>query len=105
MFILISIVIAIAANKSDLFEKEQVPENEARNFACEIGAFFQYTNLCNDEGIEELFKDIGCQFLDPNYKEKEEEKRKWELIENQKFPETQKNYKTKFDILLKWAKY
>ena len=87
MFILISKVIAIAANKSDLFDKEQVPENEARNFATEIGAFFNLTSCCSNTGIEELFKDIGLQILGQKYEEKEEERR------------------NKFYFLLKWAKY
>ena len=68
----IFIVIGLAANKSDLFDKEQVPEQEARNYASEIGAVFKLTSACTATGIEELFKSIGCKFLDPNYKEEEE---------------------------------
>jgi hypothetical protein len=59
----------LAANKSDLFDKEQVPEADARNYASEIGAVFKLTSACTAAGIEELFKSIGCKFLDPNYKE------------------------------------
>ena len=72
MYILINIVIGLAANKSDLFDKEQVPEGDARNYASEIGAVFKLTSACSGTGIEELFKSIGCKFLDPNYKEEEE---------------------------------
>ena len=61
----------MAANKSDLFDKEQVPEADARNYASEIGAIFKLTSACTASGIEELFKSIGCKFLDPNYKEDE----------------------------------
>jgi len=49
-----------------------VPEAEARNYASEIGAVFKLTSACTATGIEELFKSIGCKFLDPNYKEDEE---------------------------------
>ena len=59
----------MAANKSDLFDKEQVSEADARNYAQEIGAVFKLTSACNGTGIEEMFKTIGCKFLDPNYKE------------------------------------
>ena len=62
----------MAANKSDLFDKEQVPEGDARNYASEIGAVFKLTSACSGTGIEELFKSIGCKFLDPNFKEEEE---------------------------------
>ena len=62
----------MAANKSDLFDKEQVAEAEARNYAKEIGAVFKLTSACTAAGIEELFKTIGCKFLDPDYKEDEE---------------------------------
>ena len=67
-----NIVIGLAANKSDLFDKEQVPEAEARKYAQEIGAVFKLTSACTAAGIEELFKSIGCKFLDPNYKDEDE---------------------------------
>ncbi len=62
----------MAANKSDLFDKEQVSEAEAREYAKEIGAVFKLTSACTASGIEELFKSIGCKFLDPNFKEDDE---------------------------------
>jgi len=64
-----NVVIGLAANKSDLFDKEQVSEAEARSYAAEIGAVFKLTSACNATAIEELFKSIGCKFLDPNYRE------------------------------------
>jgi len=68
----INLVIGLAANKSDLFDKEQVPEAEARKYAQEIGAVFKLTSACTAAGIEELFKSIGCKYLDPNYKDDED---------------------------------
>ena len=62
----------MAANKSDLIEKEQVNEAEARKYAKEVGALFKVTSACTAAGIEELFKSIGFKFLDPNFKEEEE---------------------------------
>ena len=64
-------IVAIAANKSDLFEKEQVPESEARAFAKEIGAIFRLTSAYTAAGIEDLFRAIGSKYLDPNYVDEE----------------------------------
>ena len=63
------LVIGLAGNKSDLFDKEEVREEEAQNYAKEIGAIFRLTSACTSLGIEELFKCIGCKLLDPNYKD------------------------------------
>ena len=61
------IVLAVAANKSDLIDTEQVDEKTGRAFAKEIGAIFKSTSAKNQKGIEELFKDIGNKYLDPNF--------------------------------------
>ena len=66
------LVIGLAANKSDLFDREQVSEAEAREYAKEIGAVFKLTSASSGTGIEEIFKSIGYKFLDPNFKEDEE---------------------------------
>ena len=59
----------MAGNKSDLFDKAQVPETDARKFASEIGAFFQLTSAYTGNGIEELFKSIGYKYFDFNNRE------------------------------------
>ena len=64
------IVIAIAGNKSDLYDEEAVPEQEARDFAKSIGAVFCLTSAQDNKGIEELFKEIGKAYLDPNSRKK-----------------------------------
>ena len=68
----IIIVIGLAANKSDLFDKEQVSVDQARQYAQEIGAVFKLTSACAGTGIEDMFRSIGCKFLDPNYREDDE---------------------------------
>ena len=68
------LVVAIAANKSDLIEKEQVNEAEARKYAKEMGALFKVTSACTAAGIEELFRSIGCKILNPNYSDEDEGK-------------------------------
>ena len=61
------IVLGIAANKSDLFDKEEVDEDEVREFAKEIGAIFRLTSAYNSSGIDELFTALGRKYLDPNF--------------------------------------
>ena len=78
------IVIGLAANKCDLIDSEQVPEEEARKFAKEIGAIFKLTSACKSIGIEELFVGVGCKFLDPNYKEEGNKKPEAKVIEEPK---------------------
>ena len=60
------IVIGIAGNKSDLYLEEDVPEKEAKDFAKSIGAVFKLTSAQNNSGIDDLFKELGIKFLDPN---------------------------------------
>ena len=71
-----NIIIGIAANKCDLYDNEQVPEDEARAFANEIGAIFKLTSANTNTGIEELFKAVGCKILDPNYSEESDSNNK-----------------------------
>jgi hypothetical protein len=74
----------LAANKSDLFDKERVSEERARKFAEEIGATFKLTSACTSAGVEELFISCGCRFLDPNYKEDENKKPVAKVVEESK---------------------
>ena len=63
-----NIVLGLAGNKCDLIEREDVPEESARNLAKELNAFFISTSAAKNIGIEELFHHLGCKYLDPNYK-------------------------------------
>ena len=54
-------------------DKEAVTEDEAKAFATEIGAQFQLTSAFKNNGIEELFKLVGCKYLDPNFQQKVKE--------------------------------
>ena len=67
------LIIGIAGNKCDMFDKEAVTEDEAKAFATEIGAQFQLTSAFKNNGIEELFKLVGCKYLDPNFQQKVKE--------------------------------
>ena len=56
------IILAIAANKSDLIEQETVDEEEARNFGKELGAIFTSTSAKNTMGINNLFEEIAKKY-------------------------------------------
>ena len=55
-------ILAMMANKSDLIEKEQVDEEEARNYAKEINALFVSTSAKNNFGVCDLFIDIAKKY-------------------------------------------
>jgi len=78
-----NIVLGIAGNKCDLYEKEDVNENEAREFAKSIGAIFALTSAQNNSGINELFHDVGNKYLDPNFQQKLEEENEEKVQEGQ----------------------
>ena len=50
--------LVIVANKSDLIEKEQVDEDEARNYARSINASFFVVSAKDSISVGELFKEI-----------------------------------------------
>jgi len=62
-------VLALAGNKNDLYEKEEVEESEGKKLAKEIGAIFQKTSAKESFGIEDLFIKIGLKFISPYNKD------------------------------------
>ncbi len=72
----IFIVIAIAANKCDLYQEEKVKEEEAQEYAQSIGAIFENTSACKNVGILEIFKRIGEKLFSLNIIEKDDENKK-----------------------------
>ena len=61
-----NMVFAVVGNKCDLFQEEQVKENEGKKFAEDIGAVFQLTSCKESIGIDELFYECGKKFLETN---------------------------------------
>ena len=63
-------IIAIASNKSDLYEYEEVTKEELDEYAKSINAIHQQTSALKGTGIKELFNMIGEKILSPeNYDE------------------------------------
>ena len=76
------VIIAIAANKSDLYEFEEVNNEDLQSFANSINAIYKETSALNGTGINELFDNIGYKLLSPeNY---EELLRKASVVSNNK---------------------
>ena len=61
-----NIILGVAGNKCDMYEKEDVNENEGKEFAESIGAFFEITSAKNNTGINELFDTASKKFVYPN---------------------------------------
>lgn len=57
-----NIVMAVAANKSDLYENEKVDEKEGKAFAESINAKFTLTSATNESSVNTLFIEIGLKY-------------------------------------------
>ena len=57
------VIIAVAANKGDLYEKRVISNEEGEEFAKQIGAIFATTSAKDDSGILELFQNLGRKIM------------------------------------------
>jgi len=60
-------ILALVANKIDLYQNEQVTLEDGKNYADEIDAIFQNTSALSYSGIDMLFENLGKKFIDPSY--------------------------------------
>ena len=87
---------AVAANKSDMYEYEEVEEKEGMAFAKQYNAIFQTTTAKDVNGsVDLLFKNIGKRFLNPNFENtttmsKEELKKRGEKLKTERIQEGDK---------------
>ena len=70
------IILGIAGNKSDLYENEEVNEEEAREFSKNINAIFNLTTAKNNEAINYLIKDLLTKYIENGNYEKDLENEK-----------------------------
>ena len=61
-------IYAVVGNKNDLYMNQQVDTSDAKNLAKNLGGIFQLTSAKTNEGIKNLFDNIGKKLLKPNYK-------------------------------------
>ena len=87
---------AIAANKSDMYEYEEVTEEQGMAFAKQYKAIFQTTSAKESNGsIDLLFKNIGKKFLHPDIENtsnltKDELKKRGQKLEEERIDENNK---------------
>ena len=60
-------MIAIVANKNDLYDNAQISQEEGLAYAKSIGAIFQSTSAKSDSGINTLFDNIGQKYFNPDF--------------------------------------
>ena len=60
------IILALAGNKSDKYDKTEVSEEEGKSLAKEIKSIYMRTSAKLNSSIDELFNAIGNKFLNPN---------------------------------------
>ena len=78
-------IFAVVANKNDLYENQQVKDEEGKEFAKSINGIFQSTSAKSDSGITNLFENIGYRYFDPNFDTNEiENKEKMEYEKKEK---------------------
>ncbi len=66
-------VLAVVGNKTDMYEKEEVNEDEARKYAESIGAEFQLVSAKTGQNINLLFENLVKIYLGPEFAAKVEE--------------------------------
>ena len=60
------IVLGLAGNKKDLFQEEEITEEEGEEKAKEIGALFKLTSAKTGLGIEDFFKILLEEYVNKN---------------------------------------
>ena len=69
-------VLAVVGNKSDCYEREEVKEEDAKEFAKSINATFMLTSAKNGDNIDLLFETLVREYLGPEFTKKVEEMKK-----------------------------
>ena len=60
-------ILALVANKIDLYKYEQIKNSTGKEYADKINAIFQNTSALSNTGIDNLFENLGKKFIDPDY--------------------------------------
>ena len=60
-------ILALVANKVDLYKDEKITNDMGKAYADEINAIFQNTSALSNSGIDKLFENLGNKFLNPDF--------------------------------------
>jgi small GTP-binding protein len=77
-------VIAVVGNKTDLYSEKKVDVDDAKDLAKKMKAIFQLTSAKNNDGITNLFDNIGKKYLQPSFEYDAKEKQAKENYEKKK---------------------
>ena len=90
-----NVILAVVGNKCDLYDNQQVSDNEGKEFAESINAIFALTTNKSDTGVKKLFKDIAKKIVDTNYdysnKEEKMEEEEYKKRKENKLKEDNNN--------------
>jgi small GTP-binding protein len=89
-------IFVLVGNKLDLYNYNQMKENEAKEWADSIEAIYCETSAKTNDGIYELFEKIGKKILNPNYNYNNIDQKEKELYEKKK--KGKKKYKDDGDV-------
>ena len=68
-------ILAVVANKNDLYADQVIIDEVGQEFADDIGAIFQSTSALSDSGNSKLFDNVGKKLIDPDFDYKDTDKK------------------------------
>ena len=93
-------ILALVANKVDLYKDKKITNDMGKAYADEINAIFQNTSALSNSGIDKLFENLGNKFLNPDfdYKKPQEKNENVDNNENKNIKTNKKNGKEKIKL-------
>ena len=93
-------ILALVANKVDLYKDEKITNDMGKAYADKINAIFQNTSALSNSGIDKLFENLGNKFLNPefDYKKPQETNEMNNNENNKNIKTNKKNGKEKIKL-------
>ena len=88
-------ILAVVANKIDLYADQKISNEDGQKFADSIGAIFQTTSALSDSGMTQLFNNIGKTYLIPDFNYKAGDQKAQEEYERKQEEEEEDGNKKK----------
>ena len=88
-------ILALVANKVDLYKDEKITNDMGKAYADEINAIFQNTSALSNSGIDKLFENLGNKFLNPDFDYKKPQETNENVNSNENIRTGGKNGKNK----------
>ena len=85
-------ILALVANKIDLYQEQIIKNDVGRAYADEINAIFQTTSALSNSGITNLFDHLGKKIILPDYDYKADDKEAKENFLKKQSEEKQGNF-------------